>query len=124
MLVVGLAVGAFGVVRMLGSRRLRRTGVAAVGTVVRHEETSDDGPIYQPVVAFVDEGGGEHQFTAAMRTSWRVHRVGQRVPVRYPAGRPGAAELVSGTHAAVVAGLPLAFGVVFALLGLFWSLQG
>jgi hypothetical protein len=123
-LVAGLGVGCFGAVQWRRIRQQRRAGVAAVGTVVSHDRIFDDGPVYSPVITFVDEGGTKHQFTGSTRTSWRVHRVGQEVPVTYPPGQPGAAKLSSATHVAVAAGLPLAFGVVFAVLGLLGLLRG
>jgi hypothetical protein len=123
-LLVAVATACVAVVQMRRIRQLRRTGVASVGTVMRHDETSDDGSLYAPVIAFVDEDGAERQFTVATRTSWRIHRVGQRVPVTYPPGRPDAPRLSSLTHDALAVGLPLAFGALFGLVGLFGLWRG
>ena len=123
-LLVGVAMACVAVVQLWRIRRLRHSGVVSAGTVVRHDETFDDGSLYAPVIAFVDEGGAERQFTVAMRTSWRIHRVGQRVQVTYPPGRPEAPRLSSLTHDALAVGLPLAFGALFALVGLFGLWRG
>ncbi|MET8121332.1 DUF3592 domain-containing protein [Micromonospora sp. NPDC005189] len=117
-IVVGVSLACVGLFQAWGFRKLRRTGVASVGTVVGHERTVDDGALYAPVIAFVDENGRKRQFTVPTRTSGRVHRVGQEVPVVYPPGRPHDPRLSSFTHYVLQVGLPLAVGALFALLGL------
>jgi hypothetical protein len=123
-LAVGLGVACVGVVGMRKIRQLRRTGVRRVGTVVRHQRETDDGPLYSPVITFVDEYGAERLFTAYIRISWRIHRIGEEVPVNYPPGRPDAAQLSSFKHDALKVGLPLGFGVMFVVSGLIWILHG
>ncbi|WP_328534421.1 DUF3592 domain-containing protein [Micromonospora zamorensis] len=118
-ILIGVSLACVGVVQAWGIRKLRRTGVASVGTVIGHERTVDDGPLYAPVIAFVDENGRKRQFTVAIRSSGRVHSVGQEVPVIYPPGRPNDPRLASFRHHLVTVGLPLAVGALFAFLGLF-----
>jgi hypothetical protein len=117
-LVAGLASGCYGLAQMRKVRQLRRTGVTAVGTVVDHERIFDDGSLYSPVIVFFDEGGARHQFTVAVRASWRIHRVGQEVGVIHPPGLPGAARLSSASYNGWTIGLPLAAGALFVLSGL------
>jgi hypothetical protein len=119
----GAGVSCVGLVQLVKVRRLRRTGVRSVGTVVSHEETTDDGSLYAPVITFVDEHGSEHRFTSATRTSWRVHRVGRKVPVIYPSGRPDTPRLTSFGHDVLVVGLPLALGALFVFFGLLALIQ-
>jgi hypothetical protein len=123
-LLVGLGLGCVGFVQMWRIGQLRRSGVTAVGTVVGHDEITDDGPMYTPVITFVDEDGVKRQFMMGARTSWRIHRIGQEVPVRYPAGRPDAPRLSSFTYHAWAVGLPLAVGALFAFFGVLGLRQG
>ncbi|WP_249998246.1 DUF3592 domain-containing protein [Actinoplanes sp. M2I2] len=123
-LVTGVVLDCVGIVQFWRIGKRRRTSVASVGTVVGHDESHDDGTLYAPVIAFVDEDGAARRFTPALRSSRRMHQVGQEVPVTYPPGRPDAPRLSSLTHNALLAGLPLAFGAVFTVFGLFGLLQG
>lgn len=123
-LLVGLGLVCFGVVRWRQIRDLRRTGVRSVGTVVGHEQDADDGSVFSPVVTFVDAAGHTRRFTADLRVSWRVHPVGEEVPVRYPPGRPYAARLGSTTHDALTVGVPLGAGALFAVFGLLGLFYG
>ncbi|WP_433554465.1 DUF3592 domain-containing protein [Micromonospora zamorensis] len=117
-IVVGVSLACVALVQAWRIRKLRRMGVASVGTVIGHERTVDDGPLYAPVITFVDEHGRKRQFTVATRTSGRVHRVGEEVPVFYPQGRPHDPRLSSFTQHVLEVGLPLAVGGLFAVLGL------
>ncbi|MET7822787.1 DUF3592 domain-containing protein [Micromonospora zamorensis] len=117
-ILIGASGACVGVVQAWRIRKLRRTGVASVGTVIGHERTVDDGPLYAPVIAFVDENGRKRQFTVAIRTSGLVHSVGEEVPVIYPPGRPNDPRLASFRHHLVKVGLPLTVGALFTFLGL------
>jgi hypothetical protein len=122
--VVGVGLCCVGLVQAARIRELRRNGVTVVGTVIAHDMITDDGPMYTPVIAFVDENGVKRQFMVPGRTSWRVHEVGQEVPVSYPAGCPADPRLSSVTHTMWQVGLPLAVGAMFAAFGVLGLLQG
>jgi hypothetical protein len=123
-LVVGLGLVCAGLVQMWRFRQLRRTGVTVTGTVIGHDQITDDGPMYTPVITFVDTNGVQRQFMMGARTSWRIHQVGDEVPVRYPAGRPHDPQLSSFRYHAWSVGLPLAVGVLFAFFGVLGLRQG
>ena len=124
-LVLALVVGGTGVTQALKARRLRPAGVRALGTVISHERSvSEEGvPLSTPVIAFAGEDGAEHRFTAGADTSWQMHEVGEKVPVRYPRGRPEAARLSSARHNAFVLGAYGGMGAVFIAAGawVLWS---
>jgi Protein of unknown function (DUF3592) len=117
--VVALALIGAGASQALKAWRLRPAGVRALGMVVRHEHSlsEENVPLSAPVIAFVDEHGTEHRFTAGADTSWQMHAVGDRVPVRYPRERPDDARLNSARHNAFVLGTYGGMGAVFIVAG-------
>jgi hypothetical protein len=123
-LLVGLGAACYGMVRWRQIRELHRTGVRSVGTVVGHERHPKGGASYATVVAFVDAAGHTRRCTADFWVNWRLHRVGKKIPVRYPPGRPYAAQLGSTTYYALAAGAPLGVGVLFVVFGLLALFDG
>ncbi|MFI6270395.1 DUF3592 domain-containing protein [Micromonospora zamorensis] len=100
-LVGGLCMLGIGVRQALQTPLLRRAGVRSPGSVVRmHREWNPDENVwlYAPVVAFHDEHGSKHEFTADISTTWTSHQRGEQVTVLYPPGRPEVAWLKSGAH--------------------------
>ncbi|MFG1605856.1 DUF3592 domain-containing protein [Actinoplanes sp. NPDC049265] len=118
-LVGGAMVLVAGLVQVLKVPRLRRNRVRTVGRVtgVKPFDT-DEGRLYAPVVAFADEHGGAHKFTAEWGTGGGQHDLGDEVPVTYPADRPEDARLSSTMQNALTFVLPLGLGGVFILVGL------
>jgi hypothetical protein len=119
-LVGGVAVLLAGLAQVRKVPRLRRDRVRAVGRVIGVKPfDTDEGRLYAPVIAFADEHGTGHEFTAEWGTGGPMHDVGEQVPVTYPPGHPEGARLSTKTQNALAIGLPLALGGVFILIGLY-----
>jgi hypothetical protein len=103
-------------------RGLRATEAADGMVVGLEEETDSDGAtLYRAVVVFT-AGGAEHR--AADPMAWRpaAHRVGQRVRVWHPPGRPDLAQIGRWRHVGPFLGMAAAgWGCLAALL--LWLLR-
>jgi hypothetical protein len=99
---------------------LPKQAVRAEGVVVALQLAGPAGrtPGYSPVVRFRDDQGIDQLFLSSTTYNPPAHRVGDRVPVIYPAGAPQSATIdnwISRFLGPVMLG---GFGVVVGLLGL------
>lgn len=99
-----------------------RATASASGTVVGLEATtdSDGATLYRAVVVFTADGA-EHRTADPLARSPAAYRVGQRVRVCYPPGRPESAQLGRWRFVGPFLGLA-AVGWGLLAVGLVWRL--
>ena len=122
LIVLGVLALVGGVREIRTQRAMRRTGIHAIGIVLRHviydsRDLDSPGPTYAPVVRFQDEHGRFCEFESRVRTSRQRPAVGQNVAVVHPPGRPGSALLDTVGRKALDLFLAFGCGLVFLVAG-------
>ena len=98
---------------ILTVRSQRRRRPVATGTVMSHDEfTDNDGTSYTPVVRFTAANGRSVEFRNNMGTMTRSPAVGAKVQVRYDAARPEQAHIVGRSALMLVLWIFLAASVL------------
>lgn len=101
-------------------RRLRRHGLHTHGTVVDNVRvSSDDGPEWVPVIAFLDHRGHRVEFKPRMRGTGMGLATGVTVPVIYPAYNPQQARVRMWRHMTGPALLMAFAAAAFLSVGVF-----
>lgn len=99
-------------------RHLRQTSEVGEGVVIGFTNSADEG-YAMPRVRFAC-GGVTVIITGSVGSCPPAYRVGQRVPVRYPPGRPDLAIIADFRHLYLFAVSLIVFGVAVLLLVLQW----
>ncbi|MFH8470894.1 DUF3592 domain-containing protein [Streptomyces sp. NPDC017991] len=80
-------------------RRLRRRGTRTQGLVVANVRThGSDGPMWVPVIAFIDQRGHRTEFSPRVRGSSARLTTGRQVPVAYLPHDPQTARVLTWRH--------------------------
>ena len=122
---VFVTVGAFCILGVMAAVRTRihrlRTWQAAQGVVTRNSDTTtrQNRTVSAPVVKFTTMDGRQMVFTSSVRTSWRSYQPGDFVRVTYNPNLPDEAEIASFTYVLLTPLTFLAFGIIFAGLGVY-----
>jgi hypothetical protein len=121
-LLAGPVIIGIGVRQAALQRRLLREGVRTDGVVVRHRTDNDIGRATWAVVDFVDAEGNRHEFESDF-SGVRGLPVSGRAPVLYFPGDPKSARLDLPSKRVGSIVLPLAIGIAWTVLPI-WFLFG